>query len=145
MNINRTELNQLLQVIEEHELLIPYVINLIKVSQPLPTEMTIGGRTYEIISLLRENEQSVTGHMLTLRVKAKNADLGEIDGQHILKNQAEIPKILRGKIKFFFSTWHISDYPETVWLICWNGDEWELDWDHLSADFGSEFYSLRYK
>jgi len=62
----------------------------------LPTEMTVGNRTYKILGFLRGDEKSVIDHTMVERAKEMNANLGEDDGQFLLDNQQDIPVALGG-------------------------------------------------
>jgi hypothetical protein len=149
MNIERAELNQLLRVIEEHELSIRNVVNLINASQPLPTEMTLGDRTYEIISCLAEDEKLAIGHLMVLRANAMNVYLSKDDGEHILKHQAEIPKILKERAALIFWGWKAEEKPDSVcYIIYYTGDDsgiWRLSWKILANGFDNTFYYIRRK
>jgi len=43
----------------------------------LPTEMTVGGRAYDILGFLKRDEKLVVGHAMVHRAKEKNANLGQ--------------------------------------------------------------------
>ncbi len=85
----------------------------------MPTEMTICGRTYEILSFLEGNERDVAGHTMVRRSHKMGAHLGENDGYYLLDHQVGIPTILRGKVFFVFTDWRHPDYPECVYCIDW--------------------------
>ncbi len=110
----------------------------------LPTEMTIAGRTYEILGFLRGDEKSVVGHTIVERAKEMKAPLGQDDGQHLLDHQEEIPEALRGKI-FVFPDWRNSDLPEVVAYVDWLGDLWAKGWGSLGRGFGGSCRLLRRK
>jgi hypothetical protein len=97
----------------------------------LPTEMTVGDRTYEILGFLQGDEKSVVGHVMVDRAKEMNANLGKEDGEHILKYQDEIPVALRGKVVFIFPDWRHPDDPENAFFVYWSGDEWIQFWGWL--------------
>jgi hypothetical protein len=73
-----------------------------RILSTLPTEMTIAGRTYEILSFLKEGEKSVYGGVMVERAKEMNAHLGQEDCEFLLAHQNEIPPALRGEIEFVF-------------------------------------------
>jgi hypothetical protein len=79
-----------------------------------PTEITVGGRTYEILSFLREDEESVRGDTMVSRAVEMKANLGQEDCEHLLAHQDEIPVALRGKIIFVFTDWRNPDDRERV-------------------------------
>ena len=60
----------------------------------LPTEMTIAGRTYDILSFLRGEKKSVKGVVMVAGAKEMSAHLGKDDGEHLLKHQGDIPVAL---------------------------------------------------
>lgn len=95
---------------------------------PLPTTMTVGGRTYELLGFLKGDEQRVVGYKMVDRAKEMQANLGEEDGQHILKHQAEIPAELRGKVFLVFTEWRRPDSSEDVACVDWSDDRWVQDW-----------------
>jgi hypothetical protein len=105
------------------------------VEKALPTEMTVGGRTYEILDFLQGDEKSVVGHVMVDRAKEMNANLGKEDGEHILKYQDEIPVALRGKVVFVFPDGRHPDDPENACYVCWSGGEWILDWSWLDDGY----------
>jgi hypothetical protein len=49
-----------------------------------------------------------------------NANLGEDDGQHILRHQDEIPKIFRYNNTYFvFANWLNPEYKDSFYYIYW--------------------------
>lgn len=110
-----------------------------------PTEMTIAGRTYEILGLLRGDEQSVPGSTMVERAKDMNANLGKDDGEFLLKHQQEIPVALRGKVAFVFTDWRIPDDPGHVAYVDWNGSRWVRNWRWLGRDWRGDDRVLRRK
>ena len=110
----------------------------------LPTEMTVGGRTYEILSFLWEDEKSVPGPTMVARVKEMSANLGKDDGQFLLDNQQNIPVAWRGKVVFVFMDWRSPAYPGRVACVCCGGDRWVRDWYWLD-DFNGFARVLRRK
>ena len=109
----------------------------------LPTEMTIAGRTYEILSFLRGDEKFVFGHPMVERAKEMQAHLGEDEGQHFLDHQEEIPEVLRGRVTFVFTDWRLHGNPENVACIYWDGHRWVEDWDYLGRRFHGRRRVLR--
>lgn len=88
----------------------------------LPTEITVGGRVYEILSLLRGGQDWVSGSDMVERAKEMLANLGEEDGRHFLEHQKDIPTVLRNKIVFVFSDW--QDGKGNIAVVKWVIDEW---------------------
>ena len=75
----------------------------------LPTEMTVGNRTYKILGFLRGDEKSVIDHTMVERAKEMNANLGEDDGQFLLDNQQDIPVALggQGRLRLYGLAWAV--------------------------------------
>ena len=116
------------------------------VKDVIPTTMTIAGRTYDILSFLREDKESVVGHTMVERAKEMlSAHLGEDDGRYILDHQDEIPAVLRGKIVFVFTDWRRPDYSGHVYYVCWDDVRWIQDWGWLDGDWGDYYRVLRRK
>ncbi|RJR31484.1 hypothetical protein C4569_02005 [Candidatus Parcubacteria bacterium] len=112
----------------------------------LPTEMTIAGRTYEIVDFLREEDNgSVVGNTMVARAKELNANLGQDDAQYLLDHQEEIPEALRGKVVFVFPDGRNPDYPGGVAYVLWGGDRWVRRWYWLDGDFFGRYRLLRRK
>lgn len=116
------------------------------IKERLPTEMTVGGRTYEILGLLKGDEKSVVGHVMIDRAKKVDANLGRDDGQHVLKHQEEIPPTLRGRITLVFPDWrHHGDY-RSVYYMSWDRTRWvSFSYDHTLTDWSGKFRFLRRK
>ena len=111
----------------------------------LPTTMTVGGRTYDILGFLEKGETSVVGSTMVERAKKMSAHLGEDDGQHILNHQGDIPAALRGKVVFVFTDWRHPGDSENVACIHWNGVRWVRDWRMLDGVWGGGGRVLRRK
>lgn len=99
----------------------------------LPTEMTIGGRAYDILSFLRGDEKSVPGNTMVERAKEMKANQGKEEREHLLKHQGDIPAALRGEIVFVFTDDRHPGNPEDVYYVYWGGDRWVTDWDWLDG------------
>ena len=99
----------------------------------LPTELTIGGRTYDILSFLKEGEDSIIGHEMVKRAKELNAHLGKDDREHLLKHQNEIPTELRGNVYFVFTDEPHPDDPDLVAYVRWYSGLWYCDWPQLGS------------
>ncbi len=111
----------------------------------LPTEMTIAGRTYEIIGFLEGDEKSVVGHTMMKRAKKKGAHSGKDEGQHLLDHQEEIPEELRGKVVFVFPDWRYPDGSRSVAYVRWDGVSWVQFWRWLGNAFDGDYRLLRRK
>lgn len=112
----------------------------------LPTEFTVGNRTYELLSYVRAGETAVTGHTMLVRTKELGADLGQEDAEHILKHQNEIPAELRGKIILVFTDWRNPDFPGFVaYLDCYDDGRWILHWFSSGRDWRSRGRVVRRK
>ena len=112
----------------------------------LPTEMTIAGRTYDILGFLKEEDGgSVVGSTMVERAKEMQANLGQEDGQYLLDHQEEIPEALRGKVVFVFPDWPHPDDPARVACVYWGGDRWLQRWYWLGLDFRGRCRLLRRK
>ncbi len=115
------------------------------VKSALPTEMTIEGRTYDILGFLRGDETSVVGHEMVTRAKVMSAHLGQDEGEHILKYQDQIPVSLRGKVVFVFTDWRHPDDSEDVFCVYWCVDRWVQYWGWLGHDWHGNSRVLRRK
>ena len=112
----------------------------------LPTEMTVGNRTYKILGFLRGDEKSVIDHTMVERAKEMNANLGEDDGQFLLDNQQDIPVALGGgKVVFVFTDWHEPYDPSLVDCVRWRDDRWVQYWRWLDYGWGGHGRVLRRK
>src|SRR3989344_103272 len=112
----------------------------------LPTEMTVGNRTYKILGFLRGDEKSVIDHTMVERAKEMNANLGEDDGQFLLDNQQDIPVALGGgKVVFVFTDWHEPYDPSLVDCVRWRGGRWVQYWRWLDYGWGGHGRVLRRK
>lgn len=97
----------------------------------LPTEITVGGRTYEILSFLREGEDCVPGCAMVARAEKVGANLRKEDCEFLLAHQDEIPPVLRSKIVFVFPGWRHPDAPGKVACLTWGGGSWYQFWHWL--------------
>ena len=113
----------------------------------LPTTMTVGGRVYDILSFLRGNEKFVNGHIMVERAEEMGANLGKDDGEHLLKNQGDIPVELRGKVIFTFTDWRRPGDSGYVADVYWDGGSrrWVRDWYWLDYDWHRQDRVLRRK
>ena len=97
----------------------------------LPTVITVGGRTYDLLGFLKEGEEYVGGNTMVARAKEMSAHLGQDDGEHLLKHQGDIPVALCGKVVFVFTDWRHPDGSGRVACVCWDGDRWVQCWGRL--------------
>jgi hypothetical protein len=114
-------------------------------SAVLSAEMTIGGRTYEILGFLKEGEESVRGDMMVSRAKEMNAYLGKEDCEFLLAHRGEIPPALRSKAVFVFPDWRDPSGRGRVAYVGWGDDGWYQDWDWLGRDWHGFVRLLRRK
>lgn len=68
--------------------------------------LSLGGREYELLPLLRPGEESVTGEQLDQRARQLNAQLGEEDANWFIAHQTEIPAELE-QFGLIFSEWRL--------------------------------------
>jgi hypothetical protein len=113
------------------------------VASGLPTTMTVGGRTYDILSFLRGDEKSVLGNTMVKRAKEMTAHLGQDDREHILAHQDEIPAALRGRVVFVFTDDRHPDNPEYVYYVVWDDDCWVPGWGWLARDWHGYYRVFR--
>lgn len=109
----------------------------------LPTTITVGGRTYDVLSFHEGDEQVVKGALMVERAKEMNAHPGRDDGEHLLANQGDIPVELCGKVVFVFTDWRRPDSPGNGAFICWDGDRWVQSWTWLGCDWSVRYRVLR--
>ena len=107
----------------------------------LPTEMTVGGITYEILSFMRDEDLNfvVDGDTMIERVKEMGAYLGKEDGEHILKYQDDIPHDLRERgLLFAFPGWRALDNMDVYFTYWFKSDKkWVLRRFPLNSNGGS--------
>ena len=115
------------------------------IKQLLPDTMTIGGRTYDILPILKVKGKMVKGDTMVEQAKEMNAHLGKDDRNHLLTHQSEIPVALRGKVAFVFTDDRRLDDSEDVYCVDWNGAHWVTDWGWLGSDWGDNCRVLRRK
>jgi hypothetical protein len=111
----------------------------------LPTEMTVGGRVYEILSFLKRDEKIVVGHTMVERAHEMNAHLGKEDCEFILAHQADIPAALRGKVAFVFPDMQSLGGRENVAVLHWGDGGWYRGWYWLGDDWDGFGRVLRRK
>lgn len=110
------------------------------------TTMTVGGRIYEILGFLKEEDRGpVRGKIMVKRAEGKDANLGQDDGQYLLDHQEDIHVALRGKIVFVFPGWRHPADPDGVAYVDWLGYGWTRGWLWLGVDFHDDGRVLRRK
>lgn len=97
------------------------------VKSSFPVQMTVGGRTYDILTFLHEGENVVAGTTMVSRAKKMDASLGQEDGEHLLAHQDGIPVALQGKVVFVFTDWRHPGDPGHVAFVYWDGGRWVQD------------------
>lgn len=112
-----------------------------RIKAALPIEMTLGGRTYDILGFLQGDEKFVKGDVMVSRAKEMNAHQGKEEREHVLKYQDEIPAALRGKVVFVFTDDRHPGSPENVYYVYWRGGCWVKSW-HWLVDGWSGFYRV---
>ena len=110
-----------------------------------PNKFTISGRTYETVAFLKKGESFVRGKVMAKRAMVLNANLGQKDGQLILKHGDEIPRKLRGKFYLVFTDWRHPSDPQRVAALNWNGNRWYQDWSWLDSGWGEYVRLVRRK
>ena len=106
------------------------------IQSSIPTEMTVGGRTYDILGFLRGDEKLVVGPTMVERAREMNAHLGKDDSDHILVYQEEIPVALRNKVRFVFTDDRNPYYPEACEIY------WESDWENDEDGYWNRRWGL---
>lgn len=91
----------------------------------LPTEMTVGGRIYDLVSL-KTGEKSIVDN-----TREKNANPKKDDGDYILKHQQDIPVALRGNVIFVFSNWCSAESWKNSDYCFWQVERWVRCWAWL--------------
>lgn len=103
------------------------------IDEAIPTEMTIGGVTYDILSFHEGEEKLVVGHTMVERAKTLNAHQGKSEWEWLLANQANIPVALRGKVVFVFTDDRHPDFSAYIYCVYWNGGRWVGVWFWLGS------------
>jgi len=99
----------------------------------LPTEITVAGRTYDIVGFKADEEKPSSNEIDEWALKA-DTYLGPHDGEHLLKHQDQIPKILRGRVMFVFPGWQHPNMYNGICFIYWRNDlqKWVPHWFHVT-------------
>ncbi|MBI4252741.1 hypothetical protein HY623_00990 [Candidatus Uhrbacteria bacterium] len=97
----------------------------------LPTEMTLGGRIYDILTFVEKGDRGwVDGTVMHERGKKLHANMGAEDSQWILDHQDEIPVALRGKVYFAFPE---ERNGADAAFVGWDGGRWYRLWNRLGG------------
>ena len=118
----------------------------VKLEDNLPRTMTIGDRVYEVLSFLQKGENQVDGPVMVKRAKEMSANLGEDDGQYLLKHQQDIPVIFYNvRIFFVFTDWRHPNNSDSVCYIAESDGQFVSDWEWLNGQekFGRSYIILR--
>ena len=102
------------------------------------TTLTLGGCTFEIVKLLKKDEEYVKAYILSERTKDMMIKSGEEDALHILKHQEEIPVYLRNKVIFIFPNWHPHRRDDHLHFIGWNGKQWVKSGTWIAGHLGND-------
>jgi hypothetical protein len=102
--------------------------SLLEIAGGLPTEMTIGERTYEIVQLDLGRKYDDPDVSMQERAMDMNAYLGEEDGQYLLEHKEQIPVVIRAKFAFVFLNWQKPISCQWAAMIYWRDDHWIQDW-----------------
>ncbi|MCK5061297.1 hypothetical protein KAR28_01990 [Candidatus Parcubacteria bacterium] len=110
----------------------------------LSTEMTVGGRIYEILEFLKDNEE-VKSNVVVKCALDMGVNISDDDVQHILKHQENIPLKFRDKNIFAFTVWHLLGRTESASCISWSSEQWIRSWESLDDHWCSKNLLLRRK
>ncbi len=90
----------------------------------------------ELFSFLKEGEDGISGKELIKRAKKNNANLGQLQAEHLLEHERGVPEEWRQ----FDEIFHLV-FPGTIWhdgsgnrvlSLRWDGERWCLDFDYLA-------------
>ncbi len=109
----------------------------------LPTEFTVGDRTYELVPFLKEGKGDVSSDTMVARAKEMGADLGEEDGTFILEHQDEIPREYQGKFWLVFTAWRLPSSPRNIACLRWYDCRWYQYWGWLGINWGKRVRLVR--
>ncbi len=112
---------------------------------PLPTEITLGHYTYELLSVLRDDEDMVNGDTVVERAAEMSANTGIDDARKLFRNQSSIPKRLRGRVMIAFPDWHNPFNCREVYCYRWVGGRWKDEAHSLDDDWYPSTLVLRRK
>lgn len=87
----------------------------------------VGNRTYELVDFFQDDESSVPVDTVVKYAQELNANLGEKDGEFILKHQDELPEEFQCEFYLIFAAWRHPSLPRIASLR-WNGRRWYRSW-----------------
>jgi hypothetical protein len=95
--------------------------------------LIVGNRTYDILSLIHDGEDSVSGEVFVGRAETTGASLDSEDCKYILDHQSDIPVVLRERAQFVFTNLRHHLDEEFVACVVWggefrSGDCWKVEW-----------------
>lgn len=88
----------------------------------MPSTIILGGRTYELMSLLRSGETRISVDVMRRRTAQMNAASCGNHARWLLKHQRDIPPNLRNKVAFLFSDWESYAGRGRVGIVYWQPD-----------------------
>ena len=106
--------------------------------------MTIGGRIYEILEFLKDNEK-VKSNVVIKCALDMEVNISEDDVQHILKHQENIPLKFQDKNIFAFTVWRLLGRTESISCFSWSSKQWIRSWESLDDHWCSKNLLLRRK
>ena len=110
----------------------------------IPNHMWVRGRKYELVSFLEKLEPYVDGYIMAQRLRAKNGDLPESEGRHIMKYQEDILPILQKITFIFLGWWRDNGGSGDYYRAKWGGREWHCFPDGLcGCNFDGHYWGLR--
>ena len=107
--------------------------------------MTVGGRTYDILSFLRRDGEPIKGNVMVDRAKKRNAHQSKSEREYLLAHQNEIPAAFQGEVVFLFTNDRHPDHPEDVCCVGWSVDRWVPFWSWLAYVWSDDCRVLRRK
>lgn len=114
----------------------------------LPTEFTIGGRTYELVQFVSPDRtwHQMPDHSMVFSAQALNANLGQADGQFFHAHSEEIPDFLR-HLYIIFPDWGDSDPKRGGKVAClmWENDGWRVSFRPSSGPWSKQDRLVRHK
>jgi hypothetical protein len=111
----------------------------------LPTEITLDGVTYEVLSFLQEGEDYVLDDMMVARAKEMGANLGEEDCVRFVKKQSDIPPVFRRRVQFAFPDYRDPIGRLHIACVYWGNGGWCQGWRRLDYDWDDGIRLLRRK
>lgn len=93
----------------------------------LPTEFTVGDRTYELVPILKTGETSVSTETVLERASELKAELGQEDGEYILRHQRDDLGGLGDRSCMVFPRWRGPGGRLSVAFLDRRDGEWRLD------------------